>query len=234
MKHWVKKGLERLGVLFFPQLCACCNAELNSGEQVLCLSCVLQLPRTAFHHIPENRAFQNFTGRVPIERATSFVYFTKEGMMQHLLHQLKYRNRPDIGRYMGKLMVADLEKAGWLDTIDAIIPVPLHRSKLYQRGYNQATCFAEGIAAAADLPVYDKLLLRKQATATQTRKSRAERIANVQEAFLLKHPEQLAGKHVLLVDDVLTTGATLEACALALKKTSGIQISVATLALAID
>jgi len=234
MKAWLKQGLWGLDRLFFPQCCESCSSELKGDEAILCLSCALALPRTAFHHIAENRAYQNFKGRAPIERATSFVYFTKQGMMQHLLHRLKYSNRPGIGVYLGSLMGEELKKTGWLDTIDAIVPVPLHWSKVRQRGYNQAGLFAEGIAKASGMPVWDRFLVRKQATATQTRKSRAERITNVQEAFRLKRPELLAGKHVLLVDDVLTTGATLEACALELKKAGEVLISVATLALAID
>lgn len=234
MKYRIGDALSGLGRLFFPELCEHCSHELKGGEQVLCLSCILQLPRTGYHLHDDNRAFQNFTGRVPIEKATSFVYFTKQGMMQHLLHRLKYKGRSGIAHYLGRLMGEELKKSGWLDTIDGIAPVPLHKSKMRRRGFNQATLLAEGIAAATGLPVWEHLLIRQQPTESQTRKSRAERVENVRDAFRLATTPAIAYKHVLLIDDVLTTGATLEACAMALRQAAGVQISIATLALATD
>lgn len=227
-------ALSGLGRLFYPSLCACCDTELSGTEKTLCLKCTLQLPRTAYHHIAENKSFQNFMGRVPIIRATSFVYFSKQGMIQHLLHRFKYKGRKEIGNYLGRLLADELKKSNWLDTIDYIIPVPLHRSKMYKRGYNQAQSFAEGIAAVSGIPVLAKAMIRNRPTETQTRKTRAERIENVRDVFSLKQPDRVRNKHILLVDDVLTTGATLESCALALQRAVPVQISIATLALAID
>lgn len=220
--------------LFYPLHCSLCNAELSGDEEVLCLSCMLQLPRTGFHHILNNQSYQNFTGRIPIEKATSLVYFTKEGMMQHLMHHFKYKGRADIGKYMGKLLGVELKKYNWLDNIDVIIPVPLHRKKEYRRGFNQSVAFAEGLAEISGKPMISHILKRVKNTDTQTHKSRAERIDNMKDVFELRNQKLADQKHVLLVDDVLTTGATLEACALAMLKSAEVKISIATLALAID
>jgi ComF family protein len=232
--NFINNALSGLVRLFYPELCACCDTELKGTEKTLCLTCTLQLPRTAYHHIPENRSFQNFIGRVPITRATSFVYFSKQGMVQHLMHQFKYRGRKEIGHYLGQLFADELKKCNWLDTIDCIVPVPLHKTKKYQRGFNQACLFAEGIAAASGIPVMPGVIYRNKATESQTHKTRAARIENVREVFSLKQPEKIKGKHLLLVDDVLTTGATLESCALELLKAGQTRIAIATLALAID
>lgn len=175
---------------------------------------------------------QILSGRIPIERATSFVYFTKQGIMQHLLHGLKYKNRQQTGTILGTLLAEELKNCGWLDTIDGIIPVPLHRRKALRRGYNQACRFAEGIANASGIPVWDKHIKRIRDTDSQTNKSRAERIENVAGVFEAVKPELLKHKHVLLTDDVLTTGATLESCARALLAIEGIKISIATIAVA--
>lgn len=235
MKYtFIRQALNGLAHLFYPELCEGCNTELNVQEKVLCLHCSLLLPRTSFHHIQENKAFQNFIGRVPIEKATSFVFFTKEGLMQHLLHRFKYKGRKEIGTYLGMSLGEELKKCGWLNNIDIIIPVPLHARKEYSRGYNQARIFAEGIAAATGIAVWNTSLVRVKHTETQTRKTRAERVENVREVFNLKQPKKLKHKRVLLVDDVLTTGATLEACTIELLKAEGAQVSIATIALATD
>lgn len=230
----LKQAGHGIAHLFYPLHCSLCNRELSGTEEVLCLPCVLQLPRTGFHHILNNPSYQNFTGRIPIEKATSLVYFTKEGMMQHLMHHFKYKGKAVIGKYMGKLLGEELKKYNWLDNIDAIIPVPLHRKKEFKRGFNQSASFAEGIAETSGKPVLSHILKRIKNTSTQTHKSRAERIDNMRDVFELRNKEQINQKHLLLVDDVLTTGATLEACALALLKQVNVKISIATLALAID
>jgi ComF family protein len=235
MKYtFIRQALHGLAHLFYPELCEGCSNELNVQEKVLCLHCSLLLPRTSFHHIQENKTFQNFIGRVPIEKATSFVFFTKEGLIQHLLHRFKYKGRKEIGTYLGNSLGEELKKCGWLDNIDIIIPVPLYVRKEYSRGYNQARIFAEGIAAVTGITVWNTPLVRLSNTATQTRKSRAERIDNVRDVFNLKQPERLKNKRILLVDDVLTTGATLEACTIELLKAEGVQVSIATIALATD
>lgn len=227
-------ALSGLVRLFYPELCTSCDRELSGTEEVLCLQCSLQLPRTVYHHITENKSYQNFIGRIPIIRSTSFVYFSKQGMMQHLMHRFKYKGRKEIGIYLGQLFAEELKKCDWLDTIEGIVPVPLHRAKAYKRGFNQAHVLAEGISAASGIPVLSKAIIRNKATETQTHKTRAERIENVREVFSLRQPGKVSGKHILLVDDVLTTGATLESCALELLKAPKTRISIATLAIAID
>lgn len=234
MIHQLSEAWEGLLRLFYPKLCAGCGTDLAGNEKVLCLSCCLRLPRTEYHHIRENRSFQNFTGRLPIERATSFVYFAKQGLVQHLMHLFKYRGRKDIGDYLGKLFADELKKVKGFDTIDMIIPVPLHRTKIARRGYNQAEIFAAGLGAGLGVPVLSDVLQRITATETQTHKTRAERLSNVSNVFRVRRPEVILDKHVLLVDDVLTTGATLESCGLELLKTKSTRISIVTLAVAMD
>lgn len=232
--HYLKDATTALGRLFYPHTCELCGTELNGREEVLCLHCSLALPRTGLHKHNINKVYQTFTGRVPVSRATAFTYFTKEGMMQHLLHRLKYKSRTAIADYLGKLFATDLLATGWLEGIDLLIPVPLHRRKAYHRGFNQSDLIAGGMSETAGLPVGKAILSRVQDTESQTHKTRLERIDNVTEVFRVQKPEQIAGKHVLLIDDVLTTGATLEAAGLVLLEAGAGNLSMATLALASD
>lgn len=229
-----RQALSGLTHLFYPELCEGCGDELQGQERILCLHCNMLLPRTAYHHIAGNKTFQVFTGRVPIEKATSFVFFTKAGLIQQILHRFKYKGRKDIGKYLGMLFAEELKKSSWMDTIDMIVAVPLHSGKAYQRGYNQAACFAEGIAGVSGKSLCSNAVVRVKKTETQTRKTRAQRMENVRNVFAVRKPGQIRNKHILLVDDVLTTGATLEACALALLQTEGVSISIATIAIATD
>lgn len=222
-----------LGHLVYPRLCEGCSKPLLQEEQVLCLNCsIYNLPRTAYHHIHENETFMRFAGRVSIEMATSLAYFTNEGLLQHLLHGLKYDDKKEIGTYLGAQLGYDLKQVNWQEGIDAIIPVPLHPKKEAQRGFNQAKIIAEGMGDVLNMPVYDKVLERSRFTETQTQKTREERIENMKDAFAVKEPQIISKKHVLLVDDVLTTGATLEACAQALLAISGVQVSIASIGIA--
>jgi ComF family protein len=210
-----------------------CNKSLLDEEEILCLTCnVYNIPRTAYHHIAENETAMRFVGRVPVQKGTSFAYFTNEGLLQHLLHELKYNEREDIGVYLGKQLGYDLKQTGWASSIDAIVPVPLHPEKQKLRGYNQSRNIAEGISEVLGLPVLAGAVERVRNTESQTQKSREERIENMKEAFAVKAPGQIAGKHLLVTDDVLTTGATIEACALALLTVPGVTISVATIGVA--
>jgi ComF family protein len=221
--------------LFFPENCAACGRPLLNGEEVICLQCDLKLPRTHFHRFPNNLACQRFLGRMPVQQAVSFLYFTKDGLTQHLVHELKYAGRKEIGHKLGSLFARELDESGWLKDVDYLIPVPLHPRKEWKRGYNQSYFIASGLSENRAIPVVKNQLLKIRNTASQTHKTTAERIENVRDAFLLSHPERVEGKHVLLVDDVLTTGATLEAAATALLKAAkGIKISIATLAIALD
>lgn len=220
--------------LFYPILCEGCNKPLVKGEKVLCLSCGLQLPETQYHHIDDNETALRFAGRFPFTRATSLAYFTTDGLLQLLIHGLKYRNKKEAGHYLGRQLGRRIKNTDWGKTIDVIIPVPLHPAKQAKRGYNQSLLIAEGISEMLGVPANDQLLLRTRDTKTQTNKTRTERIDNMANAFCLNNIEQLKGKHVLLCDDVLTTGATLESCALALMKEESIKISIATIGIAVS
>lgn len=232
--HYLKDAATALSRLFYPNTCELCNTELQTGEEVLCLHCILALPRTGLHHHQVNKVYQTFTGRMPVVRATAFTYFTKDGMMQHLLHRLKYKGRTPIAGYMGQLFATDLLSNGWLEDIDLLIPVPLHRRKAYRRGFNQSELIARGMAEVTGLAVGAHLLSRSLDTESQTRKNRQERIDNVSDVFRVPQPGLVQDKHLLLVDDVLTTGATLEAAGLSLLEAGARHLSIATLALATD
>lgn len=220
--------------LFYPRLCEGCSSPLVTGEEVLCLSCNMEVPRTAYHHIADNDTAMRFAGRIPYSHATSFAYFTNEGLLQHLLHGLKYKNKKEIGVWLGKQFGHDLAHTEWGGDIDGIIPVPLHHKKEVQRGYNQSLLIAEGLSEILGIPILDKALARGRHTESQTRKSRAERMQNMQDAFVIKQAEVLRNKHLLLLDDVLTTGATLESCALTLLTIPGVKVSFATIGIAMD
>jgi len=220
--------------LFYPQLCVSCNRLLHRDERTLCLHCILKLPRTAFYHYNENKAANIFIGRVPIEHATSFVYFTKDGMVQNLLHVFKYERKKEIGLLLGKLLATELLSTDWIKDIDVVVAVPLHKKKERQRGFNQSEVFAKGLADVLGIQLLKDAVLRTKYTESQTKKSRMERIENVSGVFSINDKERLKNKHILLVDDVLTTGATLESCAQELLKAEGVKVSIATIALATD
>lgn len=233
-RHFLVKVYNNLLHLLFPQLCCYCHGELLSSETALCFSCIQQLPTTNFATYHNNDAYQHFIGRVPVIKATAFTFFTKAGMMQELLHQVKYHEQKDLGILLGKIFAEELVVQNWLAGIDYIMPVPLHKQKLNKRGYNQSSIIAKGIVALSNIPLIDNVLIRTKNTDSQTRKNRRERIDNVTNVFKLKEATTIANKHLLLIDDVLTTGATIEACANALLKAPGVKISVATIAIATD
>ncbi len=224
--------LDDLISLFYPRLCAGCNTSLLRGEEVLCLNCLADLPRTNYHQQEDNPVFQQFIGRVPVELATSFCRFDKGGHLQHLLHQLKYKGNLEVGQKMGLLFGYDLIQSPLYQNIDLIIPVPLHPKKERKRGFNQSTEICKGLSVAMQRPLICGNLIRVVHTASQTRKGRFERWENVSGIFSVKNGPELAGKHLLLVDDVVTTGATLEACCIPLLMIPGVQVSIATLACA--
>lgn len=216
--------------LFYPRLCAGCSTPLVRGEEVLCLNCLADLPRTNYHLYQENPVFQIFIGRVNITLATSFCRFDKGGRLQHLLHQLKYKGNSEVGIKMGALFGNDLISNILYHDIDAIIPVPLHPKKEKKRGFNQSVEICKGLSEAMKRPVLSGNLVREIHTSSQTRKGRFERWENVSGIFSVKNTDLLTGKHLLLVDDVVTTGATLEACCEPLLKIPDVKVSIATLA----
>jgi ComF family protein len=217
--------------LIFPQLCPACGNVLYRYENVLCLNCLDELPRTRFHNDPDNEVSQLFWGRVPVKNVTSFIYFNKGSRYQHILHELKYKGQQHIGIEMGRLFGNELKDTSF-SKVDVIHPVPLHYVKQRKRGYNQSELIARGIAEILHKPLETNLISRVINTATQTMKSRYERWENVEGIFKVARPEKLENKHILLVDDVVTTGSTLEACASAVLDLEKVTVSIATLACA--
>jgi predicted amidophosphoribosyltransferase len=158
--------------LFYPRLCEGCSKQLVATEQVLCLSCAMQLPETGYHNIADNETTLRFAGRVPFTHATSFAYFTNDGLLQHLLHGLKYKGKQEIGNYLGRQFAYSLKQTNWISSVDVIIPVPLHRTKQAKRGYNQSMLIANGLSEVLGIPASDKFLLRTKDTESQTNKTR--------------------------------------------------------------
>lgn len=224
--------LDYLTELLFPRLCVVCGDRLIEQEQWICLNCLHHIPRTNFHLSADNPVAQIFYGRVPIEYATSFFYFSKGSQYQTLLHSLKYKGMKELGAEIGKHFGIDLMQSPGFSSVDVICPVPLHPSKEKKRGYNQSWWIASGIAKQMNKELDAQNLKRVTATETQTRKSRFERWQNVEGIFELSNPETFEGKHILLVDDVVTTGSTLEACAAAIHSATNAKVSIATLATA--
>jgi ComF family protein len=218
--------------LLFPQLCQACGNSLMAGEDLICTSCTYQLPFTNFHLQPDNIVARQFWGKIKLEGAYAMCYFAKGGKMQHLMHQFKYKGMHKIGNRLGNIAGEQLSDSPVFNSTDLIIPVPLHKIRLKQRGYNQSACFAEGLAQKLNAAVELDNLVRLSATETQTHKSRFSRFENMREVFSIHDPEKLRGKNVLLVDDVVTTGSTLEACGIELLKIEGLKLSIVTIAYA--
>ena len=218
--HSLRQLLSSLVRLFFPLRCPLCGALLRHGEEMLCLRCELDLPVTGFASRRGNPAEQLLLSKVPIVRGTSFFYYTKGDKYRDLILLLKYKERQDIGRWLGRMAGDMLLKEGFFEGIDLLVPVPLHPNRQKQRGYNQSLCIAQGIAEATGIPIDAHSLYRSVRTQTQTRKQRAERWETMRNVFSVNPEAQIKGKHLLLIDDILTTGATLTACAEAILQTS--------------
>ena len=218
--------------LLFPELCTACGESLMNNEKLLCTDCLYNLPYTNFHLQPDNIVAQQFWGKLNLEGAYALYYFAKGGNVQNLMHHFKYKGMQQIGNLLGSIAGDQLNKSAPFNTADLILPVPLHKTRLKQRGYNQSACFAEGLADKLNAEVELNNLVRIRATETQTHRSRFSRFENMQEVFEVMYPDKLAGKHILLVDDVITTGSTLEACGIELLKIPGLKLSIATIAYA--
>lgn len=227
-----KEIREALLHLIFPHLCEGCSNDLPDNAHFLCLQCLSVLPETSFHLYEENPVLHVFTGRIPVTYATAGFYFTKGAMIQHLLHQVKYKDHKDLGLYLGKLLGNMLSASVHFQDVDLIIPLPLFRAKERRRGYNQSDLICEGVSKMFNRPVIKHAVKRISDTESQTRKSRVERWENMEGQFEITDPEIIRNKHILLVDDVLTTGATLEACGRALLKGSNVKLSIAVLCVA--
>ena len=220
--------------LFFPRCCVVCGEPLPENGEVLCLKCNMNLPRTNYHLMEDNPVEKMFWGKIPLGRATAYFFYRKGGEYRHILHELKYNGRQDVGEAMGRFMAEELKEADFFREMEVIVPVPLHPRKQRSRGYNQSERIARGIAAVTGLPVDTGAVVRLKDTETQTRKAAYERWENVAGIFRLTDPKRFIGRHVLLVDDVLTTGATTTACADAFAEVEDVRISVLTLAVAVS
>ncbi|WP_165838151.1 ComF family protein [Pontibacter arcticus] len=226
---------EDLLALLFPETCYGCDKALGKGEKCICTDCSIKLPYTNFHQndLHElNPLERRFWGKVPVKYAFSYLHFESKGRVQRLLHRLKYKGAQDLGEHIGKQYGYQLAEHKYNLQFDLIVPVPLHKIKLRKRGYNQSDCFATGLAEAMQLPWNAKALARTTYTSTQTSKTRFDRWQNVEQVFMVNLPDEVKDKRVLLVDDVLTTGATLEACAVALLDAGAAEVSIATIAAA--
>ena len=215
--------------LIFPKVCYACGKSLFKTEDCVCTYCLFHLPKTNFHLYSDNPVVKLFWGRANVFSASSLYTFAKGGRVQHLIHQMKYRGKKEIGVSIGKYYAKELKASPSFSGVNMIIPVPLHPKKLKKRGYNQSEFFAQGMSDGFEVEK-SIALVRTFASETQTKKSRFARWKNVEEIFKITEPEKLQGKHILLVDDVVTTGSTLDACAQKILEVPDTKVSVATIA----
>ena len=221
---WISDLIE----LIFPRHCHVCGEVLSRQEQDMCLDCLYKLPKIEKIHLSELEKV--FWGRFDVERVTAYFYYQKESPYNRLLHKMKYGSHPEVGMRLALMAAEQLSKEGFFDGIDAIVPLPLSKKKRRQRGYNQCDYIAEGLSQITGIPVLKDCVVRNKSNETQTHKTRDERWRNVEGIFSLANPELIEGKHILLIDDILTTGATLTNCAIAIKSGCNCRISVFTLA----
>ncbi len=225
-----KNPIEEILNLFYPKLCLGCDQQLLDGENHVCLACQHDLPIIHLTNYKSNQITNTFYGRIPIELGFSLLFFRRNGIVKQLIHNLKYHGNESIGTWLGRWIGYLLKDKDEFSDIDYIIPVPLHAKKLKQRGYNQVTRFTEALSNSLHIPIAEDALVRISSTKTQTFKARFERFSNMHTKFDLKNGTLFMNQHVLLVDDVLTTGATLEACAKEFLKIEGCKVSVLTMA----
>lgn len=218
--------------LFYPQVCASCGNLLMQGEETICLSCRYLLPKTGYENDIHNPLAKSFWGQIDFHAVTAEFFFSKTGKVQHLLHQLKYQGNRDAGFFLGQQIGESIKNAELFQGIDCLVPIPLHPKKEFLRGYNQSFVIAQGVEDITKIPIVKEGLVRSVFTSTQTKKTRDERWANVKDIFVVKDEKIFENKHILLIDDVLTTGATLMAAGNKLLEISGAKVSAATAACA--
>ena len=218
--------------LFFPKVCSGCSSFLLSNENVICTVCRHDIPLTNHHLNPENDAFKKFYGRIPVMHTSALFYFHKKGIVQELIHNLKYKGHEEIGAILGEWYAEDLKTIDLLQSVDEIIPVPLHRRKLKERGYNQVTAFGTALSSSLNIDYNDSILVRNVYSKTQSKKNLLGRTEGIESTFDVVFTEKNHNKHFLLIDDVITTGSTLEACSRALLKIPGAKISIVCMAMA--
>ena len=218
--------------LFFPKVCSGCNSFLLTNENVICTHCRHDIPLTNHHLIVDNDAFKKFYGRIPVLHASALFYFHKKGIVQQLIHNLKYKGHEEIGTILGEWYAEDLKTIDSLHDIDQIIPVPLHRRKLKERGYNQVTAFGKALSSSLNVEYNNSILVRNIYSKTQSKKNLLGRTEGIETIFDVSFTDSDHNKHFLLIDDVITTGSTLEACSRALLKIPGARISIVCMAMA--
>ena len=218
--------------LFFPPVCAGCHSFLLSNENVICTLCRHNIPLTNHHLNPENESFKKFYGRIPVEHSSALLYFHKKGIVQELIHNLKYKGQEEIGTVLGEWYAEDLKNSTVIQSVDEIIPVPLHKRKLRERGYNQVTNFGLELSKNLNIPYKSNILVRNVYSKTQSKKTLLSRSDGIDTIFDVVFTDKDHNKHFLLIDDVITTGSTLEACSHALLKIPGAKISIVCMAMA--
>ena len=223
----------RLLDLIAPRLCVVCGHRLTVTEEVICAKCNFHLPRTGFHHHAyDNEMAKLFWAQIPIEKATAFFYYEAHAETANIIYELKYKNHPEIGNIVGRMLAKEIQPSGFFDGIDGIVPIPLAKKRLRQRGYNQSMEIAQGVSEMTGLPIYKKVVRRNSFKGSQTNKGRWDRQENVEHVFELTDATAVSNKHLLLIDDVITTGATCIACAKALCQSDNIRISILALGFA--
>jgi ComF family protein len=219
--------------LVFPRVCNACNTPLISGEDLICTNCRFTLPTTDSHLETLPELTNKFIGKVNLKHTLAFLKFVKGGKVQKLMHKIKYGGKQEVGELLGKMYGAELKANGFSDEFDMIIPVPLHQKRLSSRGYNQSDCLAKGLSEGLGIEWSADILKRGKITESQVRKSKVERFENVQDVFFVEKPEEIMGKRIVVIDDTLTTGATLEACVLALIEAQAKEVSIIAMAMVI-
>lgn len=230
MVNTLKHYANSLTHFIYPHHCCGCGSDTLTDEQLLCVQCITHLPKTNFTNIYNNIIERKFYGRLNVKYATAAFYFTKQSLVQHLMHQLKYKGNKEVGDLFGKLLGTQLQQSAKYNDVDIIIPLPLNEKREHRRGYNQAAIIAHGIASVLNKPVNSKAVIRSINTETQTHHTRIERWQNMDGVFVVAKNDAITGKHVLLVDDIVTTGATLEACGKQILEAGAASLSIATVA----
>lgn len=219
-------------LLFFPRQCKICNNVLLKGEKSLCISCLSDIPFTRTVHLDDNKTSQLFWGRFLFKNASSLYYHQKDNISSRLVYKLKYHNQKDIGHFLGKMYALELRKTDYYNIINFLIPVPLHKSRLRKRGYNQSEEICKGMSEILNIPINTNIIFRKNNNITQTKKGKWQRFSNVDNIFEIKNADSIKNKNILLIDDIITTGATIEACCTCINKIVDTNIYIGSIAIA--